>query len=105
MKDSAKRYIEELVNKYPDLDSQKDNIENAIQVLIDSYKNGGKLLVCGNGGSSADSQHIVGELMKGFLKERTLNDEEKKKYAGFEDEELICNYLRFLLLEIQRMLC
>lgn len=94
MKDSAKRYIEELVNKYSDLESQKDNIENAIQVLIDSYKNGGKLLVCGNGGSSADSQHIVGELMKGFLKERSLNDEEKKKYAGFEDEELICNNIQ-----------
>lgn len=94
MKDSAKRYIEELVNKYSDLESQKDNIENVIQVLIDSYKNGGKLLVCGNGGSSADSQHIVGELMKGFLKERSLNDEEKKKYAGFEDEELICNNIQ-----------
>ena len=94
MKESTKKYIFELIDRYPDLSEQKDNIENAIQILIDSYKNGGKLLVCGNGGSSADSQHIVGELMKGFLKERALNDEEMKKYAEFEDRDLICSNLQ-----------
>ena len=94
MKESTKKYICELIDRYPDLKEQKYNIENAIQILIDSYKNGGKLLVCGNGGSSADSQHIVGELMKGFLKERALNDEEMKKYAEFEDKDLICSNLQ-----------
>ena len=43
--------------------------------MIDTYKKGGKILVCGNGGSAADADHIVGELMKGFLKERKVTDE------------------------------
>ena len=43
--------------------------------MIDTYKKGGKILVCGNGGSSADADHIVGELMKGFLKSRKVTDE------------------------------
>ena len=45
-------------------------LDKAIEMIIDSYKNGGKLLVCGNGGSASDSAHIVGELVKGFLKKR-----------------------------------
>ena len=47
-------------------------LDRAIEIMIDSYKNGGKLLVCGNGGSASDSAHIVGELVKGFLKKRPL---------------------------------
>ena len=43
-----------------------------------AYSQGGKLLVCGNGGSAADSDHIVGELMKGFYKKRPLSDAEKE---------------------------
>ena len=42
--------------------------------MIDTYKNGGKVLVCGNGGSAADCEHIVGELMKGFLSKREVTD-------------------------------
>lgn len=49
-------------------------LDRAIEIMIDSYKNGGKLLVCGNGGSASDSAHIVGELVKGFLKKRPLPD-------------------------------
>ena len=47
-------------------------LDRAIEMVIASMKNGGKLLVCGNGGSAADSAHIVGELVKGFLKKRPL---------------------------------
>ena len=50
------------------------NIEPAVQLLCDAFRNGNKLLVCGNGGSAADSAHIVGELVKGFLKKRPLPD-------------------------------
>ncbi len=49
-------------------------LDRAIEIMIESYKNGGKLLVCGNGGSASDSAHIVGELVKGFLKKRPLPD-------------------------------
>ena len=47
-------------------------LDRAVEIMIESYKNGGKLLVCGNGGSASDSAHIVGELVKGFLKKRPL---------------------------------
>ena len=47
-------------------------LDKAIEMKIESYKNGGKLMVCGNGGSASDSAHIVGELVKGFLKKRPL---------------------------------
>ena len=43
--------------------------------MLDTYKKGGKILVCGNGGSASDADHIVGELMKGFLKDRKVTDE------------------------------
>lgn len=48
------------------------NITRAVEMLCECFRSGGKLLVCGNGGSAADSAHIVGELVKGFLKKRPL---------------------------------
>ena len=60
------RHIDLLVERYPSLESAKNDIVAAYLLLEESYENGGKLLVAGNGGSSADAEHIVGELMKGF---------------------------------------
>lgn len=65
----------ELINRYPQLESCKESIEKLVNMMIDTYNAGGKVLVCGNGGSCADSDHIVGELMKGFMLPRTVNDE------------------------------
>ncbi len=65
----------ELYERYPQLESIKESIEKALSLMIEAYKNGGKILVCGNGGSAADSEHIVGELMKGFLLHRPVTDE------------------------------
>ena len=65
----------DLFERYSKLNICKNDIENALALMIDTYKKGGKILVCGNGGSSADADHIVGELMKGFLKERKVTDE------------------------------
>ena len=65
----------DLLIRYPQLNICKNDIENALSLMIDTYKKGGKILVCGNGGSSADADHIVGELMKGFLKTRKVTDE------------------------------
>lgn len=67
--------MNELIKRYPKLEYCKEDIKNALDLIIDTYKNGGKLLVCGNGGSAADSEHIVGELMKGFMLKRTVTDE------------------------------
>ena len=60
------RHIDLLAERYPSLESTRNDIVAAYLLLEESYKNGGKLLVAGNGGSAADAEHIVGELMKGF---------------------------------------
>lgn len=66
--------MRELLSRYPQLEKCKDDIEKALCILIEVYKNGGKVLVAGNGGSASDSEHIVGELMKGFISKREVTD-------------------------------
>lgn len=67
--------INELIERYPQLAEISADIEAALELIRDTYKKGGKVLVCGNGGSCSDSEHIVGELMKGFLLMRPVTDE------------------------------
>lgn len=69
------KYIDQLIERYPSLSVCKTQIEDAANVLIESFKNGGKLLVAGNGGSCADSDHITGELLKSFVKKRIPSEE------------------------------
>lgn len=66
LKENVKKHIDLLCERYPALKIVESDITEAYQILEDSYRNGGKLLVAGNGGSAADAEHIVGELMKGF---------------------------------------
>ncbi len=60
------KYIELLISRYPVLAECAEDIEKSFDLLKDCYSGGNKLLIAGNGGSCADSAHIVGELMKGF---------------------------------------
>ena len=69
--------LKELFERYPSLTACEDSILAAEKALIDCYEKGGKLLLCGNGGSCADCDHITGELMKGFLKKRPLSEKRK----------------------------
>lgn len=64
----------ELYKRYPELQVCKEAIEKTVWAMADTYRKGGKVLLCGNGGSCADCDHIVGELMKGFLLPRTVTD-------------------------------
>ncbi len=84
--------MEELFDRYPALRACEDEIRATLAVLIECYEKGGKLLLCGNGGSCADSEHIVGELMKGFLKKRPLTAEQKQgmreHFKGIDDSTL-----------------
>ena len=66
IKENIAKDVVILCERYPALESVKEEIVEAYFLLAESYKNGGKLLVAGNGGSAADAEHIVGELMKGF---------------------------------------
>lgn len=84
--------INELLNRYSSLCECKEDIEKAAKAIIECYENCGKLLLCGNGGSCADCEHIVGEMMKGFLKKRPLNDSKKaemKSKCDLVDDELL----------------
>lgn len=84
--------LNELLKRYPALYEIKGDIEKAVNEIITCYENAGKLLLCGNGGSSADCEHIVGELMKGFLKKRPVSNEKKaemKENAPFIEDEII----------------
>lgn len=68
-------YIDQLIQRYPALSVCKDDLEKAAAALITSFENGGKLLVAGNGGSCADSDHITGELLKSFCKKRLPSED------------------------------
>jgi len=86
-KHGADKILETLITEYKKLESCKLNIWNAFLLLRDCYGSGGKLLLCGNGGSAADSEHIVGELMKDFLLKRPLKEVECNRIkTNFPDE-------------------
>ena len=74
--------LNELLSRYPQLKVCEPTLIEAVSAIIDCYKNGGKILLCGNGGSCADCDHIVGELMKGFLKKRPLSTEQKAQMTN-----------------------
>lgn len=85
------KYLDELVERYPVLEAVKDDILSAYEILVACYEQGGKLLIAGNGGSCADAEHIVGELMKGFVKRREVSDsfaENLKNVDGARGTEL-----------------
>lgn len=81
------KYMDLLVERYPSLESEKENIISAYLLLEECYVNGGKLLVAGNGGSAADAEHIVGELMKGFKMQRKPSPDFVEKLMK-ENQEL-----------------
>lgn len=78
--------LKQLVERYPKLLPLKNEIGKAADSIINCFRQGGKLLVCGNGGSSSDSDHIVGEMMKGFEHRRPLTEKIKNDLIK-EDKE------------------
>lgn len=74
MKETTKKIYEELFERYPVLEGIKTNVLNMFEIVNETYQNGGTLYCAGNGGSSSDSEHIVGELLKSFKKERGVDE-------------------------------
>lgn len=72
MKRESLEVFEEMLTSYPSLVKCKADIMRAFEIMEETYKYGKILLICGNGGSSSDAEHIVGELMKGFKKKRRI---------------------------------
>lgn len=75
-------FVTQLIWRYPALKANEKEIRQLCDTVIKSYESGGKLLVCGNGGSCADAEHIVGELMKGFLKKRPISEDKKAEMVS-----------------------
>ena len=65
-------HISVLLSRYPSLSVCEKDIRLAYELIKTSYENGGKLIIAGNGGSAADSDHICGELLKSFVKKRRM---------------------------------
>ncbi len=80
-------YMNEIFERYKMLISCRESMEEGVKMMCDTYKNGGKILVCGNGGSCADSEHIVGELMKSFVLPREIPQCDKDKFKALLGEE------------------
>ncbi len=79
-------HLDFLTERYAQLCIVREDIANAYKLLKESFEDNGKLLVAGNGGSAADAEHIVGELMKGFLNRRTLPACERVKLTETDSE-------------------
>ncbi|WP_282160431.1 D-sedoheptulose-7-phosphate isomerase [Ulvibacterium marinum] len=77
--------LKTLIKRYPPLAFCENEIRSAAELLIESYKKGGKLLLCGNGGSASDADHIVGELMKSFSKKRAVDSELAKNLRAISE--------------------
>ena len=78
--------IEKLIGRYPGLKMAENTIQKAEKIIIEAYREGKTVFTCGNGGSAADADHIVGELMKGFLKKRPLAISDREKLLGIDPE-------------------
>ena len=79
MRQQAKQVQDDLLARLPELVPCAQDILFAFEALRQCYRNGGKLLICGNGGSAADAGHIAGELMKGFLLKRPIPAEDEDR--------------------------
>jgi len=82
MKTSTQKILDDFFLRYPQFNDKKKNVLDSIELAIKVFSNGSKLLVCGNGGSAADSEHIVGELMKGFVLRRELPEQQKREITS-----------------------
>jgi len=77
MKQQTQKEYDLFLTNYPQLSGCTDDILSAYELLKNTYRNGGLIMTCGNGGSASDAEHIVGELMKSFKQKRTVTDEQR----------------------------
>ena len=81
--------IDSLIERYPALSGARQSIETLCQWLMETYANGNRLLVAGNGGSCADAEHIAGELLKSFKYHRPIDPVDQDILRSFGEEGII----------------
>lgn len=86
IEEKVRAHLDLLMRRHPEFGACEKDILSAYGVIAGSYENGGKLLVAGNGGSAADAEHIVGELMKGFVKKRGIAEEFASRLIVVDEE-------------------
>ena len=86
MKETVNNILEKTIERNPELSGLKNDIISAFEAIAQTYKNGGTLFVCGNGGSCSDSEHIVGELMKSFKKYRPIDSAVKASLMAMGED-------------------
>ena len=96
LKPATRQHLQNLISRYPDLEAQSSAMVRAVGLLCNCHRQRHKILTCGNGGSAADSAHIVGELMKGFCLRRPLPESEIGRFrkAGVEDYQRFAQHLQ-----------
>ena len=87
MKETTLSKVDALIDRYPVLDACRTALAEAVKAICESYKQGGKLLVCGNGGSASDAAHIVGELMKSFILSRPVEESFRQKLLETDPQQ------------------
>jgi len=94
---AAQAHLDRLFTRYPALETCKEAIQSAFLMLCQRFEEGSKLLLCGNGGSAADCEHIVGELMKGFLLERKAKRFHADEHTTQEEADMLNAALQLAL--------
>lgn len=79
--------IHDLINAHPALAVCQGDVEAARDLIIHTYEHDGRLLLCGNGGSCADCDHITGELLKGFMSRRRLSEDDRQALAAANPDD------------------
>lgn len=83
---NALEILEKTMKRYPALSGQRENILRAFESINEAFRNGNKLLLCGNGGSASDCEHIAGELLKNFIKKRKIREEVYRNLSDYGEE-------------------
>lgn len=87
-------HLSTLIQRYPVLAPMATPLSDACGLLETSFRSGGRLLLCGNGGSACDCEHIAGELMKSFVLPRALGTADRAALAAAGDDGLLASTLQ-----------
>ena len=81
------REVDQFLERHPELSVCRESLNNMVETVVQIFRNGGTLFTCGNGGSAADSEHICGEFLKGFLSLRPLNADRRGRFESLFGDE------------------